>query len=239
MDLNKTPDASFLSTSGEELSPVHSRATLTSAVRRVHSETERQQTSTCARTLGRAEMPAQRATAAASRERAAASPAAAARDRSAASPAASRERAAASPAPEVETETPAATSSPRVPVRGKGKGRGKGRATSAAAARAPVQEPTSYTVDGACEYLAHLTLEEQQTVRQRMEPGQARASPTPQESIFLRRPDGGVYLRLADGTTVETGGPVREVDLRAAAVQQQEDERAEDDPETPSKCSAQ
>ena len=72
-----------------------------------------------------------------------------------------------------------------------------------------------------------------------MDPDSERASPTPQEPIFLRRPDGGVYLRLPDGTTVETGGPVREVDLRAAAAQQQDTEQAEDGSEAPGKCTAQ
>ena len=140
---------------------------------------------------------------------------------------------------EAAPEAPAATSSPRAP-KTKGKGKGKGRSTAPASSPAVESRasptPVEYTVEGACEYLSHLSLEERQTVRRRMDPDSGRQSPA-QEAIFLRRPDGGIHLRLADGTTVETGGPLREVDLRQR--EGEEPEPGENGAGEASRCSAQ
>ena len=71
-------------------------------------------------------------------------------------------------------------------------------------------DPMDYTVAGACDYLSHLSPFEVQQVIAAVQP--------PREILMLRRPDGGMHLRFPDGTTLETGGPVRELDVAPPAA---------------------
>ena len=81
----------------------------------------------------------------------------------------------------------------------------------------------TFSVHGALEYLQHLSLEDRAEVRGRMDTYVPPAHPQVREAatqtvsedtFLLWKPDGGVYLRTADGTVIETPGVVRQLDAR-------------------------